>query len=510
VLLALLLGSPARGEEAGYGLESAVLLFWEVGITADDGATSSTDIHTFFCCAEADAVVFGDAAPGAEPTFTPQALTHLLRPDPVAGLVGVNPIGLDLAGALTWSPASEPSLTTGESGPMETGPLTAAEFRGTLSTPFGEVPIGHGLSDHVGGDTRLRRYSGGADLGPPRLRASAVLEPLDRLEVDEGDVAGRVEMANPYEAVLGTLGAGREAGSVSYPLASAAGLYWELTLSADDGVAPPASDTVFALAGAGATLQGTIRGIVAPVFTPASLVHSLDAAGIEFQVGALPVTLALSGSLTWSPPAGPSLASGEAAPMPTGDATGASFQGWLATPVGILPFVTGLADHGGGDLGLTRVSGGADLGPPRLRIGTSAAPLDQLEIDEFDQAGRVEMRSPYQVVLGTMGAITWSLSARALFNDAYHGLLPSAPNGELRAVTWSLHSELFFNDAFYAHDPLLTSTPPRVPVLGGLGRALLGALLLAGGLAVPRFREDLGLARRWRDVAAAGPARPSR
>jgi hypothetical protein len=80
------------------------------------------------------------------------------------------------------------------------------------------------------------------------------------------------------------------------------------------------------------------------------------------------------------------------------------------------------------------------------------------------------------------------MSARAFFNDAFHGLLPSAPNGEVRNVTWSLRSELFFNDVFYASDPAPPPAPPRVPVLGGLGRVLLGALLLAGGLAIPRFR----------------------
>ena len=295
-------------------------------------------------------------------------------------------------------------------------------------------------------------------------------------------------MANPYEVVLGGVGVVRDAGSVSYPLASAAGLFWEITLTAADGVQPPASDTFFAAAGVAATVEGSILGITDPVFTPQSLVHSIDTAGMEFQVGAYPVTLDLSGALTWTPPAGPSLASGQAAPMPTGDATGASFQGTLATPLGSVPFTTDLPAHRGGDLTLTRLSAATDLGPPRLRIGTSEDPLDQLEIDEADQPGRVETRNPYEVILGTTGSVTWSMSARPLFNDAFHGLLPSPPNGAFRNLTWSLHSEVLFNDAFYTYDPALHSEPPRVPVLGGLGRILLGALLLAGGLAIPRLR----------------------
>jgi hypothetical protein len=488
LLLSLCLEPRARAEEVGYSLDGAVLLFWQVGITADDGVTSVTDTHTFFCCAETDAVVFGDAVGIVDPTFTPGALTHLLRPAPVAGRVGVHPITLDLAGSLTWSPPSGPSLMTGRSGPMETGPLTAAGFSGTLTTPFGDVPISHALPDHVGGDTSLRRFSGGIDLGPPRLRTSDISEPLDSLEIDESDVAGRVEMRNPYQAVLAEVSAVRDAGSVSYPLASAAGLFWEITITADDGVQPPSSDTFFALAGAAATVEGSISGIVGPVFTPESIVHSIDTTGIELQVGAHPVTLDLSGSLTWTPPAGPSLASGQAAPMPTGDATGASFHGTLTTPIGSVPFTTDLPAHRGGDMTLTRLAAATDLGPPRLRLSTFVDPLDRLEIDEADQAGRVEMRNPYEVILGTTGAVTWSLSARAFFNDAFHSLLPSAPNGAVRNVTWSLHSELFFNDVFYTYDPVLTAPPPRVPVLGGLGRVLLGALLLAGGLASRRAR----------------------
>jgi hypothetical protein len=488
LLLSLSLEPTARAEEVGHSLDGAVLLFWQVEITADDGLTGATDTHTFFCCAETDSVVFGDAAGSVDPTFTPRALIHLLQPTPAAGRVGVHPITLDLVGSLTWSPPSGPSLAMGESGPMETGPLTAAEFSGTLATPFGEVAIGHGLLDHVGGDTSLRRFSGGIDLGPPRLRSSGVLEPLDSLEIDEGDVAGRVEMSNPYEAVLGQVSGVRDAGSVSYPLGSAAGLFWEITLTADDGVEPPSSDTFFVLAGASATVEGSIRGVVDPVFTPGSIVQSIDAAGIELQVGPHPVALDLSGSLAWTPPAGPSLTSGQAAPMPTGDATGASFQGTLTTPLGSVPFATDLPAHRGGDMTLTRVLAATDLGPPRLRVGTSLAPLDRLEIDEADEPGRVEMRNPYQVILGTTGDVTWSMSTRAFFNDAFHGLLPSAPDGEVRNVTWSLRSELFFNDVFYASDPALTPAPARVPVLGGLGRVLLGALLLAGALAIPRAR----------------------
>ncbi len=487
-LLSLCVASTARAEEAGYSLASAVALQWRVGITADDGVTAATDTLTLFCCAELDAVVFGDASGSADPTLTPVTLTHLLQPAPLTGRVGVHPITLDLAGALTWSPPSGPSLLTGQSGPMETGSLTAAEFHGTLTTPFADVPIAHALADHVGGDTSLRRVSGGIDLGPPRLRSSAVVEPLDHLEIDESDAAGRVEMRNPYEALLADLGAVRDAGSVSYRLGSAAGLFWEITITADDGVHPPSSDTFFASAGTGATVAGSIGGIVDPVFTPESIVHSIDTTGIELQVGAHPVTLDLSGSLTWTPPAGPSLASGQAAPMPTGAATNAFFNGRLTTPFGSVAFTTRLPGHRGGDTTLSRLAGATDLGPPVLRIRTVVDPLDELEIDEADQAGRVEMRNPYEVILGSAGGITWSLSARALFNDAFHALRPSAPNGALRNVTWSLHSELFFNDAFYTYDPALTSAPAAVPTLGGLGRALLGTLLLGAGLASRRLR----------------------
>ena len=488
LLLSVCQEPTARAEEVGYSLDGAIQLYWQVGITADDGVASATDTHTFFCCADADAVVFGDAVGSVEPTFTPSTLTHFLHPAPVAGIVAVHPITLDVEASLTWSPPSGPSLVTGQSGPMETGSLTAAGFLGTLATPFGDIPIGHGLLDHVGGDTSLRRFSGGIDLGPPRLRSSEVLEPVDSLEIDESDVAGRVEMSNPYEAVLREVTAVRDAGSVSYPLGSAAGLFWEITITAADGVQPPSSDTFFAIAGAGATVDGSISGIVDPVFTPQAIVQSIDTTGIELQVGAHPVTLDLSGSLTWSPPAGPSLRSGQAAPMPTGDATGASFHGTLTTPIGSVPFTTGLPAHQGGDMALTRLSAATDLGPPRLRMSTFVAPLDELEIDEGDEAARVEMRNPYEVILGTTGAVTWSMSARMFFNDAFHSLSPSAPNGAVRNVTWSLRSELFFKDVFYTVDPVLTSPPTPVPVLGGLGRVLLGALLLAGGLAIRRPR----------------------
>jgi hypothetical protein len=488
-LLPLCLGPTAHAEEAGYALSDAVFLTWEMGITADDGRSSVTDTHTFFCCAETDSVVFGDMSGDVDRTFTPAALTHLLQPAPVDGMVGVHPITLDLAGSLSWSPPSGPSLVSGQSGPMETGPLSAAQFNGVLTTPFGEIPIAHTLLDHAGGDTSLRRFSGEIDLGAPSLRSSDALEAMDTLEIDESDVGGRVEMTSPYEAVLAEASAVRDAGSVSYPLGSAAGLFWEITLTADDGVQPPSSDTFYAVSGIAATVEGSITGIVDPVFAPQSIAHTIDTTGMELQVGALPVTLDLSGSLSWTPPAGPSLASGQSAPMPTGDATGAAFLGTLTTPLGSLPFTTDLAAHQGGDLTLARLSAGSDLGPPRLRMSSLVGPLDRLEIDELDAPGRVEMRNPYQVILGTTGAVTWSLSARALFNDAFHDLLPSAPNGALRNLTWSLHSELSFNDVFYSFDPVLTSTPPRVPALGGLGRVLLGGLVLGGGLfAIPRLR----------------------
>jgi hypothetical protein len=174
--------------------------------------------------------------------------------------------------------------------------------------------------------------------------------------------------------------------------------------------------------------------------------------------------------------------------MPTGDATAASFQGVLTTPLGSLPFATDLAAHQGGDMTLTRLSAGSDLGPPRLSVSSVLDPLDLLEIDEADQAGRVEMRNPYEVVLGTTGAVTWSMSARVFFNDAFHDLLPSAPNGAVRDVTWSLSSEVSFNDVFYRYDPILTVPPARVPALGALGRVVLGSLVLAGGLLAGRLR----------------------
>jgi len=488
-LLCLCLEPTAKAAEAGYALTDAVFLTWRVGITADDGVSSATDTHIFFCCADATSMAFGDVTGDVDPTFTPTVVTHLLQPAPVDGWVGVHPIALDLTGSLTWSPPSGPSLESGQSGPMETGPLTAAKFDGALTTPFGEVPIGHTLLDHTGGDTSFRRFSGGLDLGAPTLRSSGALEPMDTLEIDEDDVGGRVEMTNPYEVVLVEASAVRDAGSVSYSLANAAGLFWEITLTADDGVQPPSSDTFYALAGTAATVQGTVTGIVDPVFVPQSIVHSVQATGIEVNVGGYPVTLDLSGSLGWTPPAGPSLASGEAAPMPTGDATGASFVGTLTTPIGNLPFTTDLAAHQGGDLTLARRSAAIDLGPPRLQMSTQVDPLDRLEIDEDDAPGRVEMRNPYEAILGTTGTVTWSLSARVFFNDAFHDLLPSAPNGAVRNLTWSLSSELSFNDVFYAFDPLLTSTPVPVPALGGLGRALLGGLVLGGGLlAIPRLR----------------------
>jgi len=96
--------------------------------------------------------------------------------------------------------------------------------------------------------------------------------------------------------------------------------------------------------------------------------------------------------------------------------------------------------------------------------------------------------NPYEVILGNTGAVTWSMSARVLWNDAFHSLSPSAPNGAVRNVIWSLQSELFFKDVFYTVDPLLTSPPPPVPMVGGLGRVLLGALMLVGGIAIRRAR----------------------
>ena len=100
-LLCLCLEPSARADEAGYALSDAVFLTWRVEITADDGVSSATDTHTFFCCTEATSMAFGDVTGDVDPTFTPTVLTHLLRPAPVDGWVGVHPVALDLTVGLS-------------------------------------------------------------------------------------------------------------------------------------------------------------------------------------------------------------------------------------------------------------------------------------------------------------------------------------------------------------------------------------------------------------------------
>jgi len=487
LLLVLLCGAPAaRSADAGFSLDAAAGLFWQVELAADDGATSGADTVTFFCCADNDAVVLGRTAGIVDPTFTPELLTHELQPGPLALTVGAIPVTLDLSGSLHWSPPSGPALMSGESGPLDTGPLSSALFVGTLTTPFASLPFGRSLLQHTGGDTTLRRYSGAVDLGPPRLRLGSVSELLDSLEIDEEDLPGRVEMRNPYEAVLLVSQGITEAGSVSYPLDAAAGLFWEITISGDDGVLPPSSDTLVAFQGFDASVSGTTSGVVEPVFTPGFLEHSLAASGLAFQVGAHTVTLDLAGALGWSPPSGPSLAAGQAAPMPTGDASAAAFVGTLTTPFGAVPFDRDLSDHLGGDMTLVRLDGPTELGAPRLQLDTAVTPLDTLQIDEADVSGRVDMRNPYEAVLGSSGGVTWSISARTFFNDAFHGLAPSSPNGAIRDVSWSLRAQVLFNDVFYASDPDLF---PKVPALGLPGRLLLASLLVTAALGVRRLRR---------------------
>jgi hypothetical protein len=474
----------ARSEPAGYALDAAAGLIWQVELSADDGASSASDTLLFFCCADNDALVLGDRVGIVDPSFTPHTLMHGLEVAPTPLSVGALPVTLDLRGWLTWSP-SGPSLVSGESAPIDTGRLSGALFTGTLTTPFESLPFRRNVHEHAGGDTTLRRFSGTSDLGPPRLRLSSASELLDTLEIDENDVSGRVEMRSPYEVVLTTSEDVAEAGSVAYALDGAAGLFWEITITGDDGIQPPSSDTFVAFQGLDASVVGETTGIVDPVFALETVALSIADSGIALTVGAHPVTLDLSGSLEWSP-GGPLLASGEAAPMPTGDATGAAFAGALATPFGSLPFELGLPDHQGGDMALARFSGSTELGPPRVQLGTAFEPLDDLEIDEADQPGRVDMRNPYQAVVGSAGGVTWSISARVFFNDAFHSLA-SAPNGAVRDVTWTLRSEVLFNDVFYRSDPDLV--PPPVPALAASGRVALAALIVAIGLAQRRLRR---------------------
>jgi hypothetical protein len=494
LLVCLALAPPARAEPAGYALDAAAGLLWQVELSADDGASSASDTLVFFCCADNDALVLGDRVGIVDPTFTPHTLMHGLEFSPTPLAVGVHPVTLDLRGWLTWSP-SGPVLMTGESAPIATGGLSGALFTGTLTTPFESLSFRHNVHEHVGGDTTLRRFSGATDLGPPRLRLSSASEPIDTLEVDENDVAGRVEMRNPYEVVLTTTQDVVEAGSVTYALDGAAGLFWEITVTGDDGVQPPSSDTFVAFQGLDASVVGETTGVVDPVFTLDALSLSIVDPAIALTVGAHPVTLDLTGSLEWSP-GGLPLASGQEAAMPTGDASAASFAGVLTTPFGSLPFDLGLADHQGGDLALARFSGSTELGPPRVRLDTTFEPLDLLEIDEADQAGRVDLRNPYEAVVGSAGGVTWSISARVYFNDAFHAPVASAPNGAVRDVTWSMRAEVLFNDVFYRSAPDLV--PPPVPSLGASGRVLLAAAIASIGLAQRRLRRTRAAAAALR------------
>jgi hypothetical protein len=324
-------------------------------------------------------------------------------------------------------------------------------------------------------------------VGDPRLRLSSSAEPLDTLEVDEADAAGRVEMRNPWEAVLLVSSDIVEAGAVSYALAASAGLFWEITVSGDDGVLPPSSDTVFLFSGLDASVDGNTVGVVDPRFTPETVGHSVTASGLALQIGAHAVTLDVAGSLAWSPASGPALAAGQAAPMPTGDASTAGFTGTLHTPFGAVPFDVGLADHLGADMALTNFSVSPPDDHPWLRLTSAGGSLDTLEIDEGDVPGRVDMRNPYRALLGTSGGVTWSISARLFFNDTFHDRVPSPPNGAARDVSWTLRSEVLFNDVFYASDPSVL--PGSIPALGPAGRGLLAALLLGAALCARRLRE---------------------
>jgi len=360
---------------------------------------------------------------------------------------------------------------------METGDASNAAFVGTLATSLGDLPVGLGLAGHVGGDMTLRRFDGMTDAGPPRLRADTVMDPLDMLEVDEDELPGRIEMRAPYQAVLGTSQSVTESGSVTYALAPpATGMQWEITITGDDGsTSGSASFTTYCCADVGASLAGNTVGIVDPEFTPSDLTLMLDRTVLDLPVGSVSVDLDLSGALAWTPPSGPALLSGQGAAMDTGNATGATFIGTLSgEALGVpfvLPFDVDIVDHLGGDMTLRRFDASTDVGPPRLQLDTISAPLDRLELDENDQPGRIEMRGPYEAVLGSAGGVTWSISAEVVFNDVVYALVPSTPNGAIRDVTWTVDSEVLFNDVFTVPEPSSHAMiAAALPLLAALAR----------------------------------------
>jgi len=454
LLLLLASARPVLAEPVLYPLDSATGLFWAITISGDDGLTSDSETIISFCCSDVDAWLLGDKVGLVSPTFTPTTLLHMVDRDAIAGQLGVIPVTLDVAGSLEWSPPAGPQLGPGQNAPMETGDASDAAFQGTLSTSLGVIPFDLGLADHVGGDMTLRRFDGASDVGPPRLLADTLVDPLDLLEVDEGEQSGRIEMRNPYQAVLGTTQSIAEAGSVTYALDSAAGMLWTITITGSDG-STSASDsfTTFCCSAIDASMAGNTVGIVDPMFTPSGITHTIDRTGVTLTVGAIGVTLDLSGALGWSPPSGPTLVSGQGDFVDTGNATTADFVGTLFTTLGDVPFDVGLVDHVGGDMTLRRFDAAVDSGPPRLQLDSISAPLDHLELDENDQPGRVEMRGPYEAVLGSAGGVTWSISAEVVFNDVFYALEPSTPSGAVRDVTWTVESEVLFNDVFTVPEP---------------------------------------------------------
>ena len=464
LLLLLLPAPPGHAEPVLYPLSGAAGLFWQITIVGDDGLTSSSETITTFCCADVDAWLLGDKVGIVSPVFTPDTLIHFVERDGVAAQLGVIPVALDLSGSLEWSPPAGPSLSPGQSAALDTGDTSDASFRGTLTTALGDIPFDLGLADHLGGDMTLRRFDGATDSGAPRLLADSVVEALDVLEIDEEELPGRIEMRNPYRAVLGSAEALTDAGSVTYALDGAAGMLWTITLTASDGqTSSSQSFTTFCIppdppdgrlcADIDTSVSGETVGIIDPMFTPSSIGHSIDRAGVSLMVGSIGVTLDLSGGLAWSPPTGPTLASGQEGFVDTGNATAASFAGTLFTTLGDVPFDVGLMDHVGSDMSLRRFDAAVEFDPPRLQLDSVSAPLDRLGLDENDDPGRIEMRAPYEAVLGSAAGVTWSISAEVFFNDITYALAPAEPNGATRDVTWTLESEVLFNDVFTVPEP---------------------------------------------------------
>jgi hypothetical protein len=485
MLMLLLLLAPARSGRAEpvlYPLSIAAGLFWEITISGDDGLTSDSETIISFSSTDVDAWMLGDRVGIVSPIFTPSSLLHFVDREAVPGQLGVIPTTLDVSAWLEWSPPSGPALSPGQGGPMETGDASDAVFRGMLATSLGDVPFDLGLADHVGGDMALRRFDGATDAGPPRLFADTVVDPLDMLEVDEEEQPGRIEMRSPYQAVLGTFQSLTEAGSVSYALDTAAGMSWTITLTASDGQTsasetfttfciPPVPPDGRVCLDLDTSMVGDTVGIVDPRFTPSGVAHTIDLSSVGLTVGSIGVTLDLAAALQWTPPSGPTLVSGQSDVMGTGNATSAAFVGTLSTTLGDVPFDVGLVDHVGGDMTLRRFDAAVDSGPPRLQLDTFAAPLDRLELDENDQPGRIEMRAPYEAVLGSSGSVTWSITAEVVFNDVVYALEPGTPNGVVRDVTWTVESELLFNDVFYAPEPSAHAMlAAALPLLAALAR----------------------------------------